>query len=171
MNYEQWTTTLPTEITDDPVWKVASYRIGLFLADISWRDVSKLMTDKRMHALADQLYRAISSISANIAEGYSYASHSNKARFYEYALGSAREGKTWYWNARHILGDEVTQHRIHMLTEIIKMLTVAVPNQRKLQASLREPRETYTTSTRQENDSFPAHLLNHIPLPEPEAAH
>ena len=33
----------------------------------------------------------------------------DRARFYEYALGSAREARTWYYAARHILDDSVVE--------------------------------------------------------------
>lgn len=41
------------------------------MGDLVWYDVSKLVEDKRMIGLADQLYRAVGSVGANIAEGYS----------------------------------------------------------------------------------------------------
>jgi four helix bundle protein len=56
---------------DDVLWKVQVYRLALFTAEIGWQDVTKLMQDKRTVSLADQLYRSLGSISANIAEGYS----------------------------------------------------------------------------------------------------
>ena len=92
-------------------------------------------------SLSDQLYRAIGSISANIAEGYSRGSHKDRARFYEYALGSARESRDWYYKGRHILSESVTLHRLNLMTEIIRLLLVMVPSQRK--ATLREENETY----------------------------
>jgi len=52
------------------------------------------------------LYRAVGSIKANIAEGYSHRSGKDQARFYEYSLGSARESRGWYYDARHILGEQ-----------------------------------------------------------------
>jgi hypothetical protein len=34
MNYQEWLTTVPVEITQDPLWKLEIYRLGLFAADI-----------------------------------------------------------------------------------------------------------------------------------------
>ena len=92
-------------------------------------------------SLSDQLFRAIGSISANIAEGYSRGSHKDRARFYEYALGSARESQDWYYKGRHILSEPVTSHRLDLLTKIIRLLLVMVPNQRKV--ALKEDNQVY----------------------------
>ena len=102
--------------------KMAVYRKSLFLADLAWRDVTRLMGDARTISLSDQLYRAAGCVEANIAEGYSKSSRKDRLRFYEYALGSARETRGWYFKARHILGDQVLQHRTELLTEITKLL-------------------------------------------------
>lgn len=119
MNYSDWFPTVPTSITGDPLWKVEAYRLSLFLADIGWNDITKLVSDKRTMALSDQLYRAIGSIGANLAEGYSKSSGKDRARFYEYSLGSARETRGWYYKARHILGETVTNHRLQFTAQII----------------------------------------------------
>ena len=130
MKYESWEKELPRSITDDPLWRVQAYRLALFLADICWRDVTKLSQDYRTRSLSDQLYRAIGSIGANIAEGYSRKSHLDQARFYEYSLGSARESRDWYFKARHILGEEVVFHRLDLLAQIIRLLLKTVPEKR-----------------------------------------
>lgn len=130
VNYASWEKGLPQTITDDPLWHVQSYRLSLFVADICWQDVTKLSQDYRTRSLSDQLYRAIGSVGANIAEGYSRKSNKDQARFYEYALGSAREGRDWYFKARHILGENVTEHRLDLLTQIIRLLLKTVPQKR-----------------------------------------
>jgi four helix bundle protein len=89
-----------------------------------------LASDKKLLGVADQLYRAIGSVAANIAEGYSHRSGRNQARFYEYALGSAREARGWYYQGRHLLGETVTAHRLQLLTEIIRQLLAIIPAQR-----------------------------------------
>lgn len=90
MNYEEWLASIPKELSDDSLWRMKVYRLAVFVGDLAWRDVSRLVQDKRTIGLADQLYRAIGSISANIAEGYGRQSGKDQARFYEYALGSTR---------------------------------------------------------------------------------
>jgi hypothetical protein len=37
MTYEDWLETVPTEFTDDPLWKMEVYRLALFLADQPFR--------------------------------------------------------------------------------------------------------------------------------------
>jgi four helix bundle protein len=154
MNYTEWLTTVPTEITGDPLWRMEVYRLALFVSDIAWPDACRLMRNHSTIGLSDQLYRATGSISANIAEGYRRQSGKDQARFYEYALGSARESRTWYHQGRHILAENVTLHRIKLLTSIIRLLLTIIPNERGYKLS--EPREPYGVD--------PTDLLNNVLL-------
>lgn len=146
LTYKQWEDIVPTSITNDVLWKVSVYRYSLFLGDIAWLDVTRLMQDRRTIGLADQLYSAVGSIGANIAEGYSRGTGKDRARFYEYSLGSARESRDWYFKARHILGIERIEHRFTILTEIIKLLLTMVPQQRARKLS-EEPAPYLTESS------------------------
>jgi four helix bundle protein len=130
MNYDEGEKSVPLVISDDTLWKMKVYRYALFLSDIAWLDVSKLMQDARTKSLSDQLYRAVGSVSANLEEGYSKLSAKDRARFYEYALGSARESRGWYYRSRYVLGEDVFSHRSTLLTETIKMLLKIVPEER-----------------------------------------
>jgi four helix bundle protein len=130
MDYQEWVQSVPATITRDTLWKMEVYRLALFAADSGWQDVGALAQDRRMVTLADQLNRALGSISANIAEGYSRSSVKDQARFYEYALGSARESRDWYYKARHILGEVRLADRLELLTRVIRLLLVVIPNQR-----------------------------------------
>jgi four helix bundle protein len=130
MNYETWLKSVPAQITSDSLWKMEAYRLALFAADVGWHDVTTLMQDRRTVGVSDQLYRALGSISANLAEGYSRGTGKDRARFYEYALGSARESRDWYHKGRHVLGNVVTTDRMHFLTQIIRLLLTMVPEQR-----------------------------------------
>ena len=164
-NFEEWLAEVPTEITDDSLWKMETYRLALFLGDIAWHDATKLMTDRRTLKLSDQPYRATGSISANIAEGYSRGTGKDRARFYEYSLGSARESRDWYYKGRHILGANILDHRLKLLTQIMRLLLTIIPQQRG--RILREERETYQTNLL---ETPPDHnlietLKREIPLP------
>ena len=141
MRYQEWEESVPEALRLDSLWKMEAYRLALFAADIGWKDVSKLMQDRRTWGIADQLYRSLGSTSANLAEGYSRGTGKDRARFYEYALGSARESRDWYYKSRHILGDTVVEHRIDLCTQIIRLLLTMVPQQRK--RTLREPSNEY----------------------------
>ena len=144
MKYEEWEKTVPEEIRGDSLWRMEAYRLGLFVADLGWYDATRLVRDRRTIGLSDQLYRAIGSISANLAEGYSRGTGKDRARFYEYSLGSAREGRDWYYKGRHILGEAVTRHRLDVLTQIIRLLLTMTPEQRG--RALHEPTTFYETA-------------------------
>ena len=169
MNYQEWERAVPEEITGDSLWKVEAYRLALFAADIGWHDATKLVADRRTRSLSDQLYRSLGSVSANVAEGYSRGTGRDRARFYEYALGSARESRDWYYKGRHILGDAVTQHRLQLLTQVIKLLLTMIPQQRG--RALREQSVAYDPAL---DDVLPPSvpdrdaltgLLNNVPMP------
>ncbi|WP_372808115.1 four helix bundle protein [Pontiella sp.] len=130
MNYAEWEEGVPTVIRNDSLWTMEAYRLSLFLADISWKDAKKLSADNCTRSLSDQLYRSVGSMSANIEEGYSKQSSKDRARFYEYALGSARESRGWYYKGRHVLGTSVAEHRMDFTTQIIRLLIKMVPDQR-----------------------------------------
>lgn len=143
MNYEMWAKMVPAEITSDSLWKMEAFRLALFAADLGWRDVTKLAGDRRTLDLAGQLYRAVGSIDANISEGYSRGSGRDRARFYEYALGSGRESRGWYYKGRHVLGEAVTQHRLRLLKQILRLLLTMVPDQRTYGSLLKEDSPAY----------------------------
>ena len=166
MTYEQWLRSVPPEITDDPLWQMKVYRLALFASDLGWVDVSRLMRDRRVQGLADQLYRALGSIGANIAEGYSRRSRKDRARFYEYALGSAREARTWYYQGRHALPEDVVSHRLQLLTNIIRLLLTIIPNERGWRVA-EEPiaYQTAIPSRFADLDADLADVLNNIPMP------
>ena len=171
MNYEEWVATVPDEIKADSLWRMTAYRLALFLSDLGWYDTAKLAQERRLVGLADQLYRALGSISANLAEGYSRGTGRDRARFYEYALGSARESRDWYFKARHALGETVFHHRLQLLTRVIQLILTMIPQQRG--RPLREPSAIYSTHAshaetdeRDESDSLLASLLQHVPFPD-----
>jgi len=67
MRYDEWQVKVPNEIKGDSLWKLEVYRLALFIADIAWQDALALNKNSLTRNLADQLYRAVCSISANIA--------------------------------------------------------------------------------------------------------
>lgn len=150
MKFQEWQLTVPETITNDSLWKMQVYRIALFAAEIGWQDITQLSQDRRMLSLADQLYRALGSISANIAEGYSRSTGKDRARFFEYALGSARESRDWYYKARVILGDQVVNERLELLTHIVRQLIMIIPSERR--DGIREETALYDLSNETLND-------------------
>ena len=155
MTFDDWLKTVPPEITSDALWQMTVYRQAMFVGELAWFDVCKLATKRSMLEVSGQLYRAVGSISANIAEGYSKSSGKDQARFYQYALGSAREARDWYYKARLVLGDEVALHRMRLIVQIIRQLLKLIPLYRG--RSVKEERLPY--------EVYPLdQLLNHIPF-------
>ena len=110
-----------------------------------------------MYSLADQLHRSLGSISANLTEGYSRSKGLDRARFFEFSLGSARESRDWYYKSRHVLSAEVISHRLGLVTQIIAMLTPMISHQRK--HAIREEQAEYNA----QSSDFSADA--EIPLP------
>ena len=141
MKYTEWLKTVPPEITNDPIWKLDVYQLALFAGDIGWHDVLTLSKKPMMLSVADQLHRALGSISANLTEGYSRSKGLDRARFIEYALGSARESRDWYFKSRHVLSPEIIKHRLELTTRLVSMLAPMISHQRK--NSIREEQADY----------------------------
>jgi four helix bundle protein len=169
MNYSDWVKTVPVEIHNDPLWNQEAYRLALFAADPGWHDTTKLFRDGRTLKLAAQLFDAVGSVGANISEGYSHGHQKDRTRFYEYALGSARESRTWYFDARHVLGDTVARHRIQLHTQIIRLLLKMLPLTRGY--SLHEGDAPDALARSDDSEPCSPHelhqLLEVVPLPEP----
>ena len=126
MDYREWESAVSQPIKDDPLWTLRVYRMALFAGDWSARDADKIANHPGRVRLADQLRRAVESISANIAEGFSRLSARERAQFLEYALGSAREARDWYFKARETLGNDNTELRLEQLGHIIRILTTLI---------------------------------------------
>ncbi len=141
MEFKEWEISVPEAMKRDSLWKMTAYRYAAFLSDQCWQDVSILMKDRRTISLADQLYRAVCSVGANLAEGYSRSTGKDRALFYQYALGSARESQDWYFKARFVLSEEIFNQRTKVLVEIIRLLLTMIPQQRG--RVLREEQDSY----------------------------
>ncbi len=152
--FSDWAASnVPRVMRDDPIWRLPAYRFSLWLGDLAQlEDLPLIQRDDRTRKHADQFLDAVGSISANIAEGYGRTTGPDRAKFYEYALSSAREARDWYFKVRHALDPEVFDQRIDLITRVMKILTVAVvreraePETRARQAE-REPRRPPRHST------------------------
>ena len=141
MKYADWLVEVPSEITNDPIWKLEVYRLALFAGDIGWHDVHFLVKKPLMLSVADQLHRSLDSMSVNLTEGYSRSKGPDRARFIEGPLGSARESREWYYKSRHVFTAEVLKHRMGLTTRIVSMLAPMIPHQRK--HAIREDQAEY----------------------------
>src|SRR5438105_12079113 len=109
------------ETANDPLFRMRAYRLAADLLKEAWEDARTLSAEPVTERTAGQLYAAVTSVSANLGEGYSRSSGKDRARFFEFALGSVRESKSWYEAARPLLGD-VVRNRLDTLEEIRRLL-------------------------------------------------
>jgi four helix bundle protein len=130
MRFEAWEKTVGSTISADPVWRMKAYRLALFLTEAVCRDVAPMEEQRACAALVPQLSLAVASIGSNIAEGYSRATGRDRARFFEYALGSTRESRHLYLAARTAFSSEDLYARIEILDEITRLLVTMVKSQR-----------------------------------------
>src|SRR6476646_1135047 len=159
LKYAEWLETVPPEITNDTIWKLDVYLFALFAADIGWNDVLALSKNNLMWSVADLLHRSPGSISANLTEGYSRSKGLDRARFFEFSLGSAPESRDWYYKSRPVLAFEVVKHRMGLVTRIVSMLAPIISHQRK--NAIREEQAEYNTSPQPSDFS----LDTEIPMP------
>ncbi|HEY2849768.1 MAG TPA: four helix bundle protein [Gemmatimonadaceae bacterium] len=127
-SFEEWEKAAGAGATGDPLWSIQAYRRAEYAVDTHTRDRqsnSQLATAPAF----DQLTRALGSISANIAEGYSRSSAADRARFYSYALGSTREALAWYNTLRIELGPLVDERQA-LLIQIRRLLLTTLRNMR-----------------------------------------
>ena len=114
----------------DPLQRMRVYRLACELVRESWDDAERLTHHRTMEKVSGQLYAAVGSIAANLGEGYAHSSGKDRARIFEYALGSARESIAWFRSAEPVLGVEVVAARVGKLDEIRRMLMAIIPRER-----------------------------------------
>ena len=138
--FEAWVASVPPEITTDTIWRTPAYRFALYLSSRAQADLPRILAWRTTHAHADQLLRAVGGISASIDEGYSRSSGPERAHFYEYALGSAREARGWYYKCCIALPVDVAGARIALLSRVIRILTAIIPRERAMGTQWRTKR-------------------------------
>ncbi|HJR63271.1 MAG TPA: four helix bundle protein [Gemmatimonadaceae bacterium] len=142
MTYEEWEPTVPKSLTSDTLWKVMAYRLALYSGVIGLEDVALLAAHPRGKSMVDQLERAVTSISSDIAEGYSRRFRKEKNHFYDYAIGSAREARDRYFKARIVLPADLVDARLDTLTQVVKLVTVMVARDRRKRREEKERGES-----------------------------
>lgn len=120
--------------TWDPLGRVQVYQLALEAMREARGDGQRLMGDPLLRDVASQLMRAVPSIAANVAEGYSRGTTADRRRFLEYALGSARESIVWY----EASGLEETESRKARLIAIRRLLLTMIRNSRRDSAADRK---------------------------------
>ena len=107
-----------------------AYQLACALVTDSWADAERLRHHPVTEMIAGQLYAAVGSIAANLGEGYSRSSGRDRARIFEYALGSVRESMTWYRSAEPVLGVGIVSGRLDTLEEMRRLLLAIIPRER-----------------------------------------
>jgi four helix bundle protein len=127
--FAQWEKHRPPELAGDPIWFLPAYRLSRFLAITFRKDFE---TARRYsYSDADQLRRALNSIGRNISEGYGRLHGRERARFFEMALGSAREARECYAQLDAALPQGLAVGKSLLLNRVIKILTTAIPEERE----------------------------------------
>ncbi len=129
--FAEWEATVPESFKRDPIWRTPAYRYAVWLSDLAKQDARVLRGDADTRNDVDQFLRAVGSISANLAEGYSRRTGAERARYYDYARATAREAKDWYFKGRKALGEDVVEQRHAVIERIIRILTAVIPRERE----------------------------------------
>ena len=131
LSCDTWEASRPAAVRDDPLWHSTAYRRAAYAVACAGVDATVAAREAVLVASAEQLVRAVASIAANIAEGYSRSSGADRVRFYEYALGSAREAITWYETLTHVLGADTVAERQETLAVVRRLLLATIPRERR----------------------------------------
>jgi four helix bundle protein len=151
-DYEAWLKTVPPDITQDTLWRMTAYRYALFAMSKAQADVPLFEHCRETRPHIDQLLRAVGAISANLEEGYGRSGGADRAHFFEYALSTAREARGWYYKCASALPANTVSARLSVFTQIIRMLTKAVPDVRASKTRWRPRRESHDTPPPEHNE-------------------
>jgi four helix bundle protein len=127
---EEWEARQRDSLKKDPIWKLRCYREALFLAELARQDVDSARELSSRVSTCDQLLRAVTSVSANLAEGYGRSTALDRIKFFNYALCSAREAVTWYQSFFVDPNDPRADDRFERLSRVGGMLFALITNQR-----------------------------------------
>jgi four helix bundle protein len=114
----------------DPLRKSRINELFEELLPDCYSDAEILVKNPITEKVAGQLYYAAGSIGANHGEGYSRASGKDRARYFEYALGSVRESMAWYRASVPVLDPVTVGKRLDLLEELRRILTAVIPRER-----------------------------------------
>jgi four helix bundle protein len=123
---------VPISVDDsqDPLARMRVAQLADELRPDCYEDSKLILANPITIHIAGQLYDAVCSIDAQIAEGYSRSSGKDRALRFEYALGSVRESMSWYKSVIPVLGAETVKDRRNRLEEMRRMLLAIIPRER-----------------------------------------
>src|SRR4051794_10509495 len=120
------------EESESPVYNIRHR--SFYLAKNVILFVSKQKYDKLYFSLFDQLIGIVSSIGANLVEGFAGSSKNDFVKFYTNALKSANETKYWLCLIKETLDfdeDDKIQKFIKETDEISKIIATIIINTKK----------------------------------------
>ena len=118
------------ESSHDPLTRMRVFQLAAELIPDAFEDAKVLRAEPITEEIAGQLYAAVCSIEANISEGYSRSSGKDRARIFEYALGSVRESMSWYKSSNPVLGEQTVRDRRDRLEEMRRLFLAIIPRER-----------------------------------------
>jgi four helix bundle protein len=118
------------ESSHDLLTRMRVFQLAAELVPDAFEDAKVLRAEPITEEIAGQLYAAVCSIEANISEGYSRSSGKDRARIFEYALGSVRESMSWYKSSNPVLGEQTVQDRRDRLEEMRRLFLAIIPRER-----------------------------------------
>ena len=107
-----------------------AYQLAVAAGDRAWDDATAMKNEPLLASVAPQLVRAAGSIAANVTEGYARRSPRDRIRYYEYALGSSEETRSWYEVGGRVLSPEAREDRLARLISLRRLLLVMIKNER-----------------------------------------
>lgn len=123
--------TIPlSDPSRDPLSRMRVYQLARELVPDCWKDAKQLIAEPITEEIARQIYASVGSIAANTGEGYSKSSGKDRARSFEYALGSVRESMEWYHSAEPVLGEDKSNDRLKRLEEMRRLFLAIIPRER-----------------------------------------
>ncbi len=128
--FDEWEARASDALKADPLWHMRVYRLSLFAGMRVMADAQLLVKMVGGASIADQVTRAVASIGANVAEGYSRESGRDRARLFGYALGSARESLHWYRVSEPYLPANRVAPQMSAIDQIRRMLLAIIPKER-----------------------------------------
>jgi four helix bundle protein len=132
----EWERTVSEHITSDIIWHLDAYRAALFLMYCVQDDCNAVQASLE---IKDQLTRASGAVSADVGEGYSRSTHTDRVRFYGYALGSVRECSTWYLGLSGQLDARILNDRLALIARC-RSLILGLMNSARTNALTRKKR-------------------------------
>lgn len=111
---------MASDFTELVMWQKSSELLKATVGDIE-------SFERKIGArqIGDQLFRSVSSISANIAEGFGRRSRKEFAQACVVSRGETDESRNWYFQCKglNLLSAETVEQRNATLIELRKMIT------------------------------------------------